>query len=133
VQGESPFGPRAVVDPHAVASEQLGEHVPRRGGAAADRAIGDQLAAGIEIDRLQDLAECDRAAKRAPLVVEAVEWLMNRRGDVTGATARLHATGRPEPLAGVLGRRAHVEQRRAGFADRGPDGFPALRAADRAD
>src|SRR5947209_17771133 len=118
----APFGPGAVVDPDAVPAEQVGQDEPGGAGTAADRAVRDQLGPAVEVDGGEDGAQGGRVPERPPLVVQAVDGLVDRGGDVTGAATGLEAAGGPEPLALVLLHRTDIQQRSAGAADRVPDG-----------
>src|SRR5262249_60505952 len=100
------------------APDVMGQGDPRGAGAAADRAVGDQPAVAVEVGGGEDAADVFGAAERPALVVEAVDGLVDRGRDVTGAAAGLHAAGGPEPLPLVLGLRAHVHDGGGGVADR---------------
>src|SRR5215472_14717442 len=116
----APFGPRAVVDPDAVAAEQVGQDEPGGAGTAADRAVRDQFVHAVRVDGGEDAAQGGAVQERAPLVVQAVDGLVHRGGYVPGPAAWLEAAGGPEPLAAVLVPGAYVQQRAAGAADRVP-------------
>ena len=74
----APFGPQAVVDPDAVAAEQVAQDEPDGAGAAADRAVRDQLVRTVRVDGGEDAAQGGDVTERAPLVVQAVDGLVDR-------------------------------------------------------
>lgn len=94
----APLGPRSVVDADVIAPEQVGEDEPGGAGAPPDRAVGDQLFSAGEIDGGEDRTQVGDGQERSALIVQTVDRLVNRRGDVTGPAARLQAARGPEPL-----------------------------------
>ena len=101
-----------------IAAEQVGEDEPGGAGAPADRAVRDQLILAVEVDGGEDAAQVSEGPERPALVVQTVDGLVDRRGDMAGLAARLHAAGGPESLPSVLVPGAHINQGAAVSADR---------------
>ncbi|HYU66693.1 MAG TPA: hypothetical protein VEK09_08065 [Jatrophihabitantaceae bacterium] len=71
--------------------------------APADGAVGDQLTVGVEVGR-EELAQFTLAAKRAVLVIDPIDRLVDGGRYVPGAAVRFQSAGGPEPLTAVLRR-----------------------------
>ena len=92
-----------------IVSEPVREGKPGGAGAPADRAASDQPARIARAGFGEDSAQPGGGPKDAPVVVQAVDGLVDCCGDAAGATAWFHAAGGPEPLIAVLGLAPHIK------------------------
>src|SRR3954454_24374672 len=121
--GVAPLGPRAVVVPDVVEAEQVGQDEPGVAAPLPDPAVGDDVVAGLEalladVDGLELVAPLEgRVLRRGARPRDAA-----RTGDVaTAQGAFLRVLGHVGPLAGVLLRRADVDERVTGVPEVGED------------
>src|ERR1700677_4717858 len=107
--GVSPLGPRPVVITHPGLSQQVSKDKPGVAGSLADTAIDDGLV--VRVDETVELFQLLAFAELAGLVDCLRPRDRPRGGDVAGAQrAFLGVVGHVGALAGVLLRRAHVDQ-----------------------
>jgi hypothetical protein len=91
------------------------QHVPDLAGPVADRAVDDRMPLGAHPRSFKDLADLLRA------LPADIHRHPHGAGDVPGPSARLHASRRPEALAGELLARAHVDDHGIGIVDQPED------------
>src|SRR5215472_13244719 len=109
----APLGPRPVVVPHLRVAQQLAQHEPGVRRALSDPAVGDHLAIAGDPPAPVDLAQGVRVLERAVLLDRGGPGHVDCRRDVAAALGPLLGQVlRCQQLAGVLGRRADVDQPR---------------------
>ena len=109
----APLRPRAVVVLDVVLAEQLVQDEPRVRRALADPAVGDDRVAVEHAPARVQVAQVVGALERAVLAHRQRPRHRPRAGDVAGALrALVLVAGHRDQLAGVLLRRAHVDEPR---------------------